>query len=58
MKKTIKLGLKKNTVQNLSNQEQQKVRGGIYTVEYHPCDTHEPEGCIPHTMWRCSVLYC
>lgn len=57
MKKTIKLGLKKTTLQNLSIRDQHKVKGGIYTIEFHPCNTNE-EGCIPHTQFLCSVRFC
>lgn len=57
MKKTIKFGLNKSTVQNLSNRDQKKVKGGIYTIEFHPCNTNEA-GCIPDTEYTCSLLFC
>jgi Ribosomally synthesized peptide in Bacteroidetes len=48
--KKIKLNLNKLTIQNLSNEAQQKVKGGIYTIQYHPCNTNE-DGCIYETEW-------
>ncbi len=54
MKKTIKLSLKKSTITNfenvLDNQAKAKVKGGIYTIQYHPCNTNEG-GCIYETEY-------
>jgi natural product precursor len=52
MKKTVKLSLKKTTIQNLSNEALRNVKGGIYTIQYHPCQTNEG-GCIYETEWMC-----
>jgi len=50
MKKTIKLSLNKSTIQNLSTTAQQQVRGGVYTIQWHPCNTNEG-GCIYETEY-------
>jgi len=55
MKKKINLSLKdlkvKSFATELNPETTQKIRAGIYTVEFHSCDTYEPEGCIYDTEW-------
>jgi hypothetical protein len=40
----------KSFVTEIKPEASQKVKGGIYTIEFHPCNTNEG-GCIPHTEW-------
>jgi hypothetical protein len=54
MKKKIALSLKdlkvKSFVTAMDPKAAQKVKGGIYTIEFHPCNTNE-DGCIFHTEY-------
>jgi len=54
MKKKITLSLNdlkvKSFVTEMNAETKQKVKGGIYTIEFHPCNTNEG-GCIPETEY-------
>ena len=54
MKKKINLKeLKvKSFVTEMEPEATSKVKGGIYTIQYHPCNTNEG-GCIYETEWMC-----
>ena len=59
-----KLALNKHTISDLSNGEQENIRGGIYTGTTCPgyCDTDfscnatECTACL--TWWNCSYMVC
>lgn len=54
MKNKIKPSLNdlrvKSFVTEIKPEASQKVKGGIYTIEFHPCNTNEA-GCIPETEY-------
>ena len=54
MPKKIKLDLENLKIQSfitaLKPRDKKELKGGIYTIQWHPCNTHE-DGCIPESEY-------